>query len=255
MRIEMIRKFFNIFRSMSSCRGFTLVEVLITLVITGIIMSSVYAIYIANLRAFSADEDRVEIQQGQRFSFDFMAREMRHAGYDLAESGQPTIVAAGADYIYFTADLNNDGVLDDAGEHIVFCVYNNNNLGYFATDAAAKVNVAAIDGDNDGFSDPGHTHPAANPSHQTLSTIERLEFHYTLSDGTQTTTPSRDGVDLDMIREIDISLLSRSDNSDIRYNSSAQTFTTASGTVWNGFNDGFRRMMLVMAVRLRNMGL
>jgi len=234
-------------------RGFTLIEILIALALTGLVMSSVYAIYIANLRAITADENRLEVQQAQRFSFDFMARELRHAGYDLAESGTPTIVAAGADYIYFTADLNNDGVLDDAGEHIVFCVYDGTNLGYFATDAAANINIAAIDGNNDGFADPGHTHTA--PSHQALSTIEKLEFYYTLSDGSQTTTPTKDGVDLTSIREIDVSLLSRTDNADVHYTSTAQSFTSASGVVWAGFDDNFRRLLLSMNVRLRNMGL
>jgi type IV pilus assembly protein PilW len=239
------------------CRGFTLIEVLIALALTGLVMAAVYGIYLANIQAVVVDEQRVELQQGQRFGIDFMMRELRHAGYDLAESGNPTIVAAGSNYIYFTADHNNDGVLDDAGEHIVFCVYNDalgfKSLGYFATDSAANLNIAAMDGNNDGEAELTHTHSL--PSHQAITTIEELEFNYHLLSGGQTTTPTQDGVDLDTIREIDISLLGRAVNADNKYTSAAQSFTTASGVVWAGFNDNFRRMLLVSSVRLRNMGL
>ncbi len=240
-----------------STDGFTLIEVLIALALTGLVMAAVYGIYLANIQAVIVDEQRVEMQQGERFAMDFMMRELRHAGYDLAETGSPTIEAAGSDYIYFTTDLNSDGFLDDANEHVVFCVYNDSlgfkSLGYFATDSAANLNIAGIDPDNDGVGDLDHTHTA--PSHQAITTIEELEFQYTLSDGTQTTTPTADGVDLDTIRHIDISLLARAVNADNKYTSTAQSFTTASGDVWTGYDDNFRRMMLVSSVRLRNMGL
>lgn len=259
------------FSFVSSCRGFTLIEILITLALTGIVMSGVYAIYIANIRAVAVDEQRVEIQQGQRFAIDLMMRELRHAGYDLEEVDSPTIVQAGTDYIYFTADLRGcategcdspandssnepfpDGKLDDPGEHVIFCVYDN-NLGYFTTDTAADINIAAIDTDDDGFADVGHTHGGL--SHQAVSTIEALEFYYTLSDGSQSATPSADaGVDEDDIRSVEISLLSRAGREDFRFDNS-RTFTTASGETWGAYNDGFRRMMMTTTVRFRNMGL
>ena len=254
-----------------SASGFTLIEVLVVLALTGVIMSSVYGIYIATIQAATDDEDRVEIQQSQRFSIDFMMRELRHIGYDLDETDQPTLVAAGADYIYFTADMNGDGALDDANEHIIFCVSNDGrgvrSLGYYATnnvgntgftfDASGNITVNPIDTDNDGFSNLDHTHPGlADHDTSGMATIEALEFNYTLSDGTETTTPTLNNEDLNAVREIDISLLTRAENSDSNFDATQLAFQTASGANWAGFaNDGFRRMILVSTVRLRNMGI
>ena len=70
-------------------RGFTLIELLVTMVIVGLMMTAVYAVYVANVRAVSVEADRVEIQQDQRIAIDFLVRELRMAGYDKEESGLP----------------------------------------------------------------------------------------------------------------------------------------------------------------------
>lgn len=257
-------------------RGFTLIEILVTMAITGIVMSAVYSVYIANMYQARGEEQRVDIQQGQRFAIDLLSNQLRHAGYNLEEitgTGQPTIVAAGADYIYFTADLNDDansGVADgdtnDLGEHIVFCKYTDANgtdmLGYINGNGAGDADgdgiadIGDIDADGDGFADAGHAH-----GHQPVLPIEELEFYYTPFSGAASITPA----DPSAIRSVQISLLARTETPDpkfihpgnVVYNSAGfSEVPPAPGTVaWTGYNDNFRRRLMIANVHFRNMGL
>ena len=267
-------------------RGFTLVELLVTLVIVGVMMTAVYAVYISNVRAVRIEEDRVEIQQDQRISIDFLARELRMAGYDKEESGLPGIVDARSNYIFFTADRNddedlNDGPgavlpeLDDTAERVSFCIYDSATyggrvLGY----TVGNFNDANGDGkpDADEINETtnvvtdNHTHNGV--VHQALGLVDNIEFLYHLSDGDEDTISP---TDLSTIRGVTISMVTRADDQDSRYTVD-QSFTPASNSVdfsnaplsnivWdypyiaNDPSSGIRRRIIYSTVRLRNMGL
>lgn len=235
-----------------STSGFTLVELLITLAITGLILSAVFSVYIANIHAVSIEEQRVDLQQNQRFAIDLMTSQLRMAGYDLAESTVPTVLDARTDFVYFTLDLNDDGNVDgadDSGEHIAFCTYTDGDgvlqLGYTVGNGT--------DTDGNGTANVGEFH---SHNHQPVVAIEALEFYYTLADGTRTTAPTIP----DDVRAVDISVLVKTEWQNPKYQSLATTFLPASnpvtGTEWTvAANDGFMRRMVISSVRLRNMGL
>lgn len=238
-------------------RGFTLVELLVTVAIAGFILSAVYAVQIANMRAVNLEAERVEIQQGQRISLDFIVRELRMAGYDKAESDLPSIVDARSNFIYFTADRNDDEDIDDGiatganvDEHAAFCIYNSNigrALGY--TSGSAN-DIGTV-----GAGEPlaiGHAH-ASNPSHGVFAPIEELEFFYTMADGTQTTTP---GVgQMDDIRRVVVTILARADTPDVNWVDTLTYARPSGAAAWGPYNDGFRRRLLSANIRFRNMGL
>ena len=273
-------------RYFASRAGFSLVEVLVTLALTGIIMSAVYAVYIASLQTGVSEENRVDLQQSQRFAMDLLMSQLRHAGYDKTDSSSanvPTIHAAGQDYIYFSADYSGcdqnvspstctksatglfpDGDINDPGEHIVFCVFTDANgvkqLGFTNSDGidgspdsgngTPDFVVGDIDTNNDGLADPGHSHGSVN--HQAIAPVEELEFYYNLSSGAPTVFPA----DPELIRSVQISLLTRGEKEDKRYVSNSDSFTPASGAgPWTGYSDGFRRRLMIVEVNFRNMGL
>lgn len=228
-------------------RGFTLVEALVAMAITGLVMSAVFGVYISNLQGANVQEAVVGIQQDQRFALDFLTQNLRMAGYDPTETTDASVEAATSTYVYYTLDWKGttpdpldepDGSLNDPEEHIAFCLYNSaegQTLGYTTGSAT----------------DTAHT-PGSIHNHQpVISSVENLEFFYHMEDGTTSLAPAV----LDDIRGVTISLLVRADTPDPKYSSGGKTFTSAGGTVWGPYTDNIRRRLIQTSVDFRNMGL
>jgi len=75
--------------------GFSLVEILVVLVIMGLVMTSVYGIYLSSQKTSITSEEVVDVQQNLRIAYDMMARDLRMAGFSISES----VVAAEGDSI------------------------------------------------------------------------------------------------------------------------------------------------------------
>jgi len=240
---------------MQNNKGFTLVELMITLALSGIIMAAVYSVYTLQQKTYTAQDQVVEMQQNIRAATLTMVQELRMAGYDPTGSGDPTIEEAKADLVYFTANLDNDDSLDGTGEHVAFDLYTDSNgvsvLGITRSNAPI-----VIDANNEAT---GHQPIAEN--------IEAIEFLYTLADGTKTTAPG----DPSDIRTITISILARAAWQDSKFVNTTvyeQASKTASPPVsptvptWDlgpgpgiAVGDSYRRRLLITTVQCRNMGL
>lgn len=105
-------------------KGFTLVELLISLAISGIIMTGVYSAFKTQQDSYLEQEQVAEMQQNLRASIDYMTRDLRMAGFDPTQSGNFSITDVkirdlnngvdvnGNSAISFQVDLDEDGVLD-----------------------------------------------------------------------------------------------------------------------------------------------
>lgn len=214
-------------------KGFTLVEIMVAMAISGIVMASVYIAFLSQQNSYLAQEQVAEMQQNIRAGVNIMVREIRMAGFDPSGTKNYNVLAASNNSFSFTADINMDGGAPGAGETFLYELY----------DTGA-----------DGINDALRRTPGANTvAFAVAENIEQLEFSYTLEDGTQTTAPTAS--QLSEIRNVQISILARAGKPDQNFLNTA-TYTTASGAVWNPTpDDNFRRRLLTTTVQCRNMGL
>lgn len=218
------------------CRGntgFTLIEVLMALAISGLIMGAVFTAFKSQQDSYLAQDQVVEMQQNLRAGINYITQELRMAGYDPYISATAGIEKAELTSVVFTyvadddgLDNNNDGRIDETGElqKITFDLYD-----------------AYGDGDMDIGRQAGNT---ASTKRAIAENIERLEFRYLDADGAVTTTP-------DEIKTVQISLLARVGQPDRNFHNNL-TYTSAAGNVWGPYNDRLRRRFEIVSINLRN---
>lgn len=63
-------------------KGVTLIELLVALVISGIVIAAIYRLFIVQTRAYTVQDQAVEVQQTVRSAMEILLRDLRMAGYD-----------------------------------------------------------------------------------------------------------------------------------------------------------------------------
>jgi type IV pilus assembly protein PilW len=224
--------------------GFTLIEIMITLLISSVMLGAVFLSYSGQQKSYVVNNKLTEVQQNLRAAIVIMAKDIREAGCDPTGKSGAGIVIATAGRFQFTKDIagntvnlnEGDGDLDDTNEDI--------SLGFSTGNDAAS----------DGLADAG----AANLGRDTgagfqpiAENIERIEFNYLLNDGTSDTTPSSS--DINDIIGVQVSILARASSPEQGFTSTA-TYTTASGTIWTPPADNYRRRYVSTTIQCRNLG-
>jgi len=64
--------------------GFTLIELLMVILILGLVMGSVYSLYVTSQRTATVQDDVVDVQQNLRVATESISRDVRHAGFLIA---------------------------------------------------------------------------------------------------------------------------------------------------------------------------
>ena len=226
--------------------GFTLIEVMITMAISGIVLGSVFLVYSNQQKAYLSSDRISEIQQNLRAAILIISSETREAGCDPTEKANAGIVSATSTQIRFTRDIAGhalkpdtqaDGDLDDANEDVTF--------GF----------SAANDTNSDGIADAGAAdlgRDSGGGFQAIAENIHAIEFSYILDTGTLVSNPS--SAQLNQIRAVQVSLLARASSIDKDF-LNTQTYTTNSGTVWGPYNDRYKRRFASMTIQCRNLGL
>lgn len=227
-----------------SNRGFTLIELMITLAMTGIIVAAVYSVYTVQSRAYGKQEQVADIQQTLSAAVFLMTRDIRMAGFQPEdETGpKPGFTTAKDTELIFERDLDENGTIEDSEK-----------IGYRFDSDARELQRDSGNGSN----------------YQTLGeNIEAVEFLYTLANDTSTTTAT---TELKNIRAVTISVLGIAATPDASFTNetayipgsklSGVTFsgtvptTWPNGTKFTATNDHYRRRMLITTINCRNMGL
>ncbi len=105
IRAESIRK---------SVSGLTLVELMVSILIFGIMMTVIFSVFTTSNRLYWSVSERSELQMNTRTAIDALAQEIRSAGCDPNGSGIIGILTANADTIRVQSDLNSNGTIETA---------------------------------------------------------------------------------------------------------------------------------------------
>ena len=92
-------------------KGLTLIELLVGLVICAMVVAGIYRLFIAQSRAYTVQDQVVEVQQNIRSAMEVMLRDLRMTGFDddrtpMVAVAQPSIVP-GDNSITVRYELNN----------------------------------------------------------------------------------------------------------------------------------------------------
>lgn len=208
-------------------KGFTLVEMLVTLVLFSFAMTVIVNTYTNLQKAFAVQQLTAEIQQNLRAAMLVMTSELRMAGYDPtgeADAGIDTLSLT-ASSIRFTADIDDDGIIGNVerdGEDVTYLMYDEGGVAHL------------------GRSNSG-------PNEEITSDIDVLDLRY-LDRNNNITAVGSD------IRSIQVTLVGRTRKPDPNYQESF-TYENMQGTSFTIAADGYRRMALSFQVNCRNMGL
>lgn len=234
---------------MKNCNGFTLIEVLVAMLISGIILASIYSAFQSQQDSYVAQDQVVEMQQNLRAAISLMTKELRMAGYDPSSSAGAGITAADVNGITFTLVADDDGIDNDNADGDGDSSTGADEPGELKT-ISYDLYDTSVDNDTD-LDDIGRQ--VGGLKRAIAENIEAMAFIYTLDDGTQVTNTTSNA-EREKIRSIQLSLLARSDSEDRKFDNPA-LYSPASGIVWGPYNDGFRRRLITMHIGCRNMGL
>lgn len=221
-------------QGISSCKGFTLVELLVAMGVSAIAMTLIGLSYWTQTQTSREQKLVLEMQQNMRSAEMMMKRDLRMAGFDL--DNDSTFNAAGQNTLGFVysadedgIDNNGDGTADETGER--------ETVQYSLFDSGVDADALADDLQRQA----GGQSIAGN--------IDNMEFFYTMADGTQTLTPGN-AAD---IRAVGVSILFRTESPTRSLDNA--TYRTLSGVDWGPFNDRFQRQIIRFIVQCRNMSI
>lgn len=94
--------------------GFTLVEMLVTMAIVGIIIGSITLMFNNMSRQLTTQNANADLQQSARATLNFMAREIRMAGFTSLDDDDFGITQAESSSLGFSVDWDDDGEITDS---------------------------------------------------------------------------------------------------------------------------------------------
>ena len=124
-------------------RGFTLLEILVTLAIVSLLVVFVSKTFLSHRKVYDVQGQVTDMVQRARGSLDLMTRETRMAGYNprrASFSGIPYHTSL----LVLLADLNGDGDVGDAEEGIIYHYDSGNSRLYRTTASGTEILVDHI---------------------------------------------------------------------------------------------------------------
>ncbi len=256
--------------------GFTLIELMISIAIFGVIMAGITAAYRAQIRSHCTQQEIMEMQQNIRAALYLMEKEIKSAGLNPTGTPGIGIITADTHTIDFSMDFtggagngiddDDDGMTDEGRNGLD----DNGNLLFDEPDEAewydgdtndpnerityVLSNDVDADGQNDGL--PGGACDLMRNGEILAPNMDALNFVYLNAAGAPLATPVADTT---QIRSVQVSLVARSgafpSNASIEYVDTQSYQNQQNTTILPQQNDNFRRILMSTEIRCRNMGL
>jgi type IV pilus assembly protein PilW len=265
--------------------GFTLVELMVTMGIAGIVLMAIYSAYQTQSSINRTQTVVLNMQQNIRGAMYLLESEMRSAGYEQGASKTFGITDVrfrdinnglnvnGNSSITFTSDLNDDGAID-TNESFSFSVFDypvsspdgildlarDNGAGRQIIGESIQALFLAYAYDNDG---DGRLDTSANGNiiwaydSDNNNILDRIldtndDGQININDAAAGIPIGGSGIALDKIRAVRIWMLARTKTTILDYTDN-NTYVLGNRRITP--NDNFRRELLVSTIRGRNLGL
>jgi type IV pilus assembly protein PilW len=228
---------------MTNKGGYTIVELMVAIAISGIFMGSIYSAYTSQQRATLGQEQVSAMQRNLRSAMYFMEKEIRMAGCDPTAKASALIKTAQNNGIRFTLDITDDtgsgspdGDTADAGE----------NIGYYLNGSDLFRDLTDDGDDTNG--------------NRIAENIDALNFVYLDREGTRLDDGGGNVTDpenRDKIRLVQVTVVARTGKADPKYTDSAAYKNKIGDPIFTPPADAlhFRRKLLSTSIKCRNLGL
>jgi type IV pilus assembly protein PilW len=208
---------------MTRKRGYTIVELLVAIAISGIFMGAIYSAYTSQQRATLGQEQLSAMHRNLRSAMYFMEKEIRMAGCDPTGKAGAGISTASVNTISFTEDGDGDGAVTNityglSGSDLV-------RNGARIAENIDAINFVYLDGEGIRLDDGGGN--VTDPEHRAK------------------------------IRSVQVTIVARTGKQDPHYADSTSYQNRIPETIFNPSGDAvhFRRKLLSTSIKCRNLGL
>ena len=221
---------------MTNKGGYTIVELLVAIAISGIFMGAIYSAYTSQQRATLGQEQVSAMQRNLRSAMYFMEKEIRMAGCDPTGRAKidvagslvpPGIIQANANLMEFAADTDADGTIA-TDERITYSLPGADLLrnGQRIAENIDEINFVYLDTDGNNLADDG------------LGNV---------------TDPENRA----KIRSVQVTVLARTGKQDPHYADSEEYKNKINEPIFTPSGDDvhFRRKLLSTSITCRNLGL
>ncbi len=241
--------------------GFTLLEVMMVVAMSGVVLAAFLSLYHMLVRAETSQDGAIAMNQSGRMALTTMEREIRMAGCDPDQTAGASIITADTHLLLFSLDYDDgasngpDGDCCDANEIIRYALDNDADNNGINDNISSGVQCNLERATGTGCDTTGTLCPAGggcSPLNLALN-IDALNFVYLDANGAQLATPVADPDD---IRMIEVTIIARSGEL-VRGLLPPQPDRTRylnlqGNTVLVPQNDRFRRLALSTSIKVRN---
>ncbi len=195
-------------------KGVTLIELLIVLVMSAFVIAGIYRLFIAQTRAYTVQDQVVEVQQSIRSAMEILLRDLRMAGFDSDNIGSKIIVA--------------NPVI--AGDHQVSVSYEYDSTTQHTVTYSIEVATKRLLRQLTTTKDDGSS--VAGPQEALLENVDALDFTYgvdTNNDGALDSWVSAGAIGTGKVVSVRVGLTAKPDqtNPDVKDWISPRTLTSA----------------------------
>lgn len=238
-------------------KGFTLVELLIVMALSGLILTGIYSVFVAQQRAHATNTQVVQMQQNLRAALAIMERDIRMAGYSPSGNADVGFAQAMEEVMQLTVDLNDDGDATDDDEDITYGLdAGAARLGRDRSDGSGMQPIArnirsvyfayAFDDDQDGELDVDGSGEVIWATDSTDDGVDSLDLNVFTN-----AALAGGSVDLDRIRAVRIWLLARSEKPISNY-ADNKDYEVGRRTI-SGNGEAFLHRLVETTIKCRNM--